>query len=535
MSKFTKLLKSPKRFFYDAWKKEFNDVAQPSTKSKKLDKNMFSQITNFAHSYSVNSIKVDNEYIWPYLRAHLWTNINYVSIGNSKFRVINPYSVQQGHQNNLPFFKRAELKELYNIHEVNEIDLGIKPIDFLFVTSLNAAEQVVLENKQIYNRIADPLLEVAMDIGNSKRLEMVKANTPALKKVKSYTHKPLLIFSPYISKSGYFEKLNLHRAFYPLFKIKIPSQVINQTIMRSLVDWEMHTRDYYIEMLKSLNPKVILFNGYHYYAPLISAADSLGIVTVDIQHGLQVGWNPLYNNWDEMPKEGYQGLPDYFAVWGKKEYENIKDTFNGTKHQPIILGNLWFQRQKNELQDMGKAFKKKVQSYKIKILFAMQNQDEIPEFFQDIINKSPKDILWIVRHHPKGKKFKAKDFSETNQENILLSKEIDQASWSQLFQYIDITISEGSTIALEADGFGSYNIITSEEGKANYLEEIEDEKFFYVQDGDEFFDIIEKLDFSDKTPKVHAFEEVNVKKVLNTFLKKYEEKQKSITISTYAK
>lgn len=539
----TKLIKTPKLFLYDALKKKskiqskVTPVSKPApvSKPKKLDKTLFDQITNFAFSYPVNSLKIDDEYLWPYLRAHLWININYVSTGNNRFRTINPYGLQLGHRSNLPFFKRDELAKKYDIKEIEELDTSSESIDFLFVTSLNAAEQVVLENKKIYNRIADPLLEVAMNLGNARRLEMVKVNTPSLKKVKSYAHKPILVFSPNLTKTGYFEKLNLHRFFYPMFKNKIPAQTLNEKILYELADWEMHTRDYYIELLKKLKPKVVLLNGYHYYSPLFSAADHLGIVTVDIQHGLQVGWNPLYNNWDEMPPEGYQALPDYFAVWGQKEFDNIKKVFNGEKHQPIILGNLWFQKQKQKAEDMSKSFKKKVLSYKIKILLAMQNQGEVPQFFKDIIENAPEDIIWIIRHHPKGERFKSKDFSKKNANNIIISKEIDESSWSQLLSYIDVTISEGSALALEADGFGSYNIITSPEGKENYREEIAEGKFYYTEDAKQFHEIINTLDLTDRTPKANAFQEVDVKSVLQTFLDKYEDKQKEIIRDKYAK
>ena len=537
MSKLTKLIKSPKRFFQDAWRKKFESQNKKPLPSKlnKLDKNIFMQIVNFASSYPTSSMKVDEEYIWPYLRSHLWININYLSIGNTRYKTINPYGIQLGYRNNLPFFKREELSIKYNIKEIAEIPHSINKLDFLFITSLNAAEHVFLDNGKIYNRISSPLSEVANTIGSIERLEMVKVNTPSLKKVKDYDSVPTFVFAPNLQKSGYFEKLNLHRFFYRLFKLKVPSQVLNESVMHNLVDWELHTRDYYLDLLTRMNPKVILLNGYHYYAPLLSAADALGIVTVDIQHGLQVGWNPLYNNWDEMPQEGYQALPDYFAVWGEKEYDNIQKVFEGKKHQPIILGNLWFEKQKSEVKDMSLTFKGTIKDYRIKVLLVMQNQTEVPLFFKEIIDNAPNDIAWIIRHHPKGTKFKSKDFSKINKTNIFLSKEIDDASWSQLFQYIDVSISEGSAVALEADGFGVYNIIVSEEGKDNYQKEINEEKFFYAENYETFFDILNSLDLTDKNPKVNAFEKVDVLSVLNVFLSKYEEKQQKIMKEIHAK
>ena len=51
-------------------------------------------------------------------------------------------------------------------------------------------------------------------------------------------------------------------------------------------------------------------------------------------------------------------------------------------------------------------------------------------------------------------------------------------------------------------------------------------RILQLDNPDDFVEILNSLDLSDKTPKVNAFEEVDVNKVLNVFLDKYHMNQK---------
>ena len=273
---------------------------------------------------------------------------------------------------------------------------------------------------------------------------------------------------------------------------------------------------------------------------MIEAADELGILTVDIQHGLQVGWNPLYTNYDEMPPEGYPQIPDIFAVWGEKEYNNIKYSLPSDKHRPMYMGAPWLEKIKTFPVSLSDHLIDELQNekYKLRVLLIMQNQTDIPELFKDIIAQTADDdILWIIRHHPKGERYVAKDFSSKNG-NILVDDELDSVLFSELFRFSDVTVSEGSALAIEASYFGITNIVTSEMGLDNYNKEVADGIFYYLQDAQDFKPILHKIfENKGKVDTSHLFKTVDTRKFIEQLLveadnKKQVLKAKKVVAST---
>jgi len=487
--KLRKLLRNPKLFFVDAVRKRFSPIAHNREKSANLalnskpDMAVYNELVHFAANYPVNSLKYRDEALWPYIRHHLLVQLTAVSIGKRQARYLDPYRLQLGHPQSLSHGKRLEISKKYGVKFFDALETRTD-LDFLFFTALNASEQVMLGEK-IYYRVTDPLYEIAKSVGRAEKIELVKTNTPAIKKIPQYYHPANTVFTPEIFTSGYSNSVEIDVDFYRMAKRYMPSLVLEHESLKSLIDWELHTRDFYVQLLKKLNPKVVFFPAFHYYGPLISAARSLGIISVDIQHGIQVGYNPLYNDWSEMPPEGYAALPDYFFVWGEKERANIEKVFGGHRHRPVVIGNLWLRKQLREGGEIPESLASRIRSRRHAVLLAMQSQTEIPELFREIIKASPPDFLWVVRHHPKGKKYKPSDFGSSN---VLIAPEVDHALLIPLLKHVDATLSEGSTVAVEGHSMGVPAFITSETGRENYRDEISQGDFYYVEDPKSFFD-----------------------------------------------
>lgn len=487
---------------------------------RKTSKEYMNEITNLVKNYDVNTLKYGSEYIWPYLRNRLWIQLYGLGNGNISKADLPPTAIQRGSSRDLPYKARVKIKkQYYYAKEIHEIPERYQNIDFLFVTVINAAEQVELDNGKIYHRITDPVYEIAKNIGRTRKIEILRVKSKALEKSKTYYYPVLYIMTPYIYKCGYSTRIKFGKLL-SFMKKNIPSIVHSGAKLRESIDWELHTRDFYIDVLKKINPKVIFLNGFHFQAPLISAADFLGIKTVDLQHGIQVGWNTLYNDWREMPKEGYQALPDYFFVWGKKEKESIEKVFKGKKHNAVITGNPWLSRQAELTKEIKTEYLNKFSNYKVITLLILQKQNKVPSIYKELIEKSSKDNLWIVRHHPKGNRFKENDFVSSckNKNNILIDHYIDSLPLVQLFKHINVVISEGSTVAAEADYYGLYNFIFGKKGKGNYINEIKRGEFFYLEKVDDYYSKIKGLDFNKKTPRANLFEKVNIENILKDLL-----------------
>ncbi len=480
---------------------------------KKSSQEYFKELSNLIKHFDVNSLKMESEYIWPYIRNRLWIQLYALGNGNMHKNYLPHTAIQRGSSYDLSYRQRKQLKRTYDVKEIEELSASDHDIDFLFITVLNAAEQVVLDDGRIYHRITDPFYEIAQTVGNAEKVEFLRVKTNAVKSSKNYYHKVLHIFPPLLYKLGFINKIKFGTLLSQLKK-RIPSLVHSGENLRQSVDWELHTRDYYIEALKRLNPKIIFLNGFHFQTPLISAADHLNIITVDIQHGIQVGWNPLYNDWKEMPKEGYQGLPDYFFVWGDKEFSSIKKVFKGKKHSPIKVGFPWIERQVELTEKLKEKYIIKISKYKVATLLILQKQAVVPKIYKELIENSPNDHLWIVRHHPKGNKFKVKDFTKKDKDNILIDEYIDTITLSQLFPHIDVVVSEGSSVAAEADHVGLYNFIFSKKGRGNYTHEIKNGSFFFIRNYKEFFSTLNKLDINEKKSRANLYAKVDIESVL---------------------
>lgn len=567
MSKVSKLLKTPNIFFRDFFDKKLQKkvdratdqpdnksdlniekkfppesklareaspitVVKPKTEAKvkvkpmpnkkiKSQSEYLAELTEFTRNFDVNTLKYDNEYLWPYLRSHLWVQLYLLGFGKDASRLI-PHRLQLGTKDNIKNYVRGLIKNKVGALEIDELEEDVNGIDFLFLTVLNAAEQVELEDGSIYYHITDPIYEEAMQLGKAKKIELIKVNSPAIEKCANYKHQPTFLLPPKIRRVGYSDSVSVDKHFFDVAKRMLPSLEFTEQSIMNTIDWELHTRDYCLDILKKIKPKILFFNGFHYHAPWISAANQLGIITVDVQHGIQVGWNPLYNNWYELPKEeGYQAIPDYFWVWGEKEFNSIKKVFASSKHQPIIGGFPWLSRQLDYMPPLKDSVKAELEKYNKIFLVILQNQKEVPVEYLDIIESSGDGVAWIIRHHPKGNKFKKSDFSKDGLENIYISEYFDKISLARLFEVVDVCISAGSTVALEADHFGVRNIIFTEEGKNNYIEEIQNGDFDFASNADEFNQKISKIDFSFMRKGNGHGLDINVQNTLNVFLTKF--------------
>ncbi|WP_312992248.1 hypothetical protein [Achromobacter animicus] len=506
MSKTSKFFRTPGLFFSDLVKKKLGmptsgqvaattrgAVAGPATKKAVVFKTLpqyMSEITNFAANYNVNTIKVGDESIWPYLRSHLVSQ--YIALNTRRnphaAMTLTPSRVSMGGPENLPYSLRSHFSAKYDVKELEEIPDG-GGVDFLFFTFTNATEQVELEGKYFF-RVTDSVYECAKNVGSTQKIEIIRSNSQGIRKVKDYYHKPLLVFSPSMHTYGYSNKLEFNRHLFSAAARYLPSVEFGLESFEAVVDWEMSTRDFYVRLLKKLRPRVICVPAFHMCPPLISAARSLGISTVDIQHGIQVGWNPLYNDWNEAPAEGYKALPQYFMVWSRKEADNISRVFPWAK--PLVIGHTWLARQLKHGAALPPSIAAALRQAGPKILVAMQLGTEVPDWLREIIEEAPADATILVRNHPKAlKRFDSSSFGHfETKANVLCSKELDAALLVPILQATDAVISEGSSVSAEAKLFGATVFLCGETAQSNYAREVETGDYRVYSTPADFFETV---------------------------------------------
>ncbi len=470
------------------------------------------ELIRFANSYPVNKIKLGSDLVWPTIRFALWRALRATWEGKKNVTV-NPLRMQLSKQ------WMSEFKNKYGALEIHEIEKK-QSLDFLFFVNQRGVEQTTLNGK-IYNRITDPVFEQASKIGKAMKVEILKSsgfvNT-------TRHHKPLFIIPPLKRTVGYVNELSSPVSLCNDIRYHIPSINFENKDLNNCIEWHYHSRDIYKSILEKLRPKVVFFIGFEFHLPLCAAAHQLRIKTVDLQHGNQTGWGPLYKWWDEMPPTGYNCLPDYFWVWGKRDYQHIKENIRGKKHRPIIGGYPWIERQKDFGNPLSINLQRKLKDYQKVILVSLQHQEHFPQILQKIISQSPEDYLWLLRKHPKGLPIRKK--GPLNRKNVLISQEIDNALLSYLLPEIDVHLTAGSTVVLEADYFGVPSIVWDSTGVENYAELIEEGKVFSLEHAEEFPQIMEQLENWDREPKISCISQINTKEVLTKLLGKPKKKKK---------
>jgi len=272
---------------------------------------------------------------------------------------------------------------------------------------------------------------------------------------------------------------------------------INEYLLEEFFDWQFHMIDFFTDLLKKYNPKVLFLFPYFYHGPLIFAANKLGIKTVDVQHGIMSGENELtYDNWQELHKNGSSSLPKYFWVWGDYEYKRLKEKVFFKKNAPevIIGGNPWLQNIKDVDNEKINKITKNLSKHKYSYvsLITLQHPTKVPLHLIKLIEATEKEVIWLFRKHPKGINF---DIKAINTSNVLVSEDLNTIEISKLFSIVDTHFTAGSTSVLEADYFGVYSFIYDTSGYKNYKEFIDKKQmgYFPETDMDKYFPTEEKI------------------------------------------
>ena len=98
--------------------------------------------------------------------------------------------------------------------------------------------------------------------------------------------------------------------------------------------------------LKKNKPKAIFLGCYYTTSgfALSYISNVLKIPSIEIQHGQQGMYHPMYSNFKNMPKKGYQIMPKYFGMWNKKSEKVINKWAKYSDfHSAKVIGNPWFE------------------------------------------------------------------------------------------------------------------------------------------------------------------------------------------------
>lgn len=561
MSKWNKFKKSPRLFVEDAFKKyvvrqvdrmspeeqqrfglflsdnvgEFNNNFSSETRNEDL--RLAEKLLYFERVFPVNGLQGGDAdpdlLLWPYFRHLLWVRCQAAYKGKDA-SVVNTSKMYISND------WRKHYKLQYPVKTMEELKVG--QCDFLFFTNVRGTEQTLIDG-EIYNRITDPVFESAREIGDAKKVEIIKSIGDIWPR---RVHDAELVLPPLLYKMGYGPITEKPKDFVSKVQKILPEARFDERSYNECVEWFFRQRDFYLDLLKIYNPKVVFFVGFDYHYALVYAAKSLGIKTVDLQHGVQAGWSPVYRHWQSIPLNGYNLLPDTFWVWGEYDAKKITETFGkktGIDGNLALIGGFpWLDRQKDfanmvlpesllKLKNQSGKNDSEIESslsisgcpsisglkpgYRIGLL-TLQDQGTFPLLFAHIIAETTGRVVWIIKRHPKHKSI---DLSSVSG-NALYGQVFDDTSFLNLCDIADIHLTECSTAVIEADYFGIPSIVTGEQGMLNYKDFIDSGTVFYVDSIESFDEQIDSILAGKGMSRMGVVDNSGTKKALNELLNK---------------
>lgn len=440
----------------------------------------FSQIES---DYDVNSIKLNDEIVWPILRYCLWVDLVRPSPANQSFFQRFKTAPQQ--------VSRLRHRLLSSVFEKDLLGSNQASGPTVACISWPNNLQFLPDQNLWIDRVFDPII---WSVDEKFSIEKLYASEPHFRQKLNIPapsiFAALKIESPDLS--------NLKRHFdYFASCLQVSAEKIESRFnwaYKSYLQW----RKSGTKLLQG-NPQITVLCLSCWYYPasmgLIAAASSRGVLTVDVQHGKQGRHQAMYSWWTKIPCAGYTMMPDRFWCWGEQSCSHILCASPDRKnHQPFVGGNPWPTYYLNNFSD--RSNKSQAASAKSKqILFTMQSPiashtEPIPDFLIDHLrNPSVDDLFVTFRCHPNY--IGCETYSESRLRDVPSERYRIDNSGRVLFDELQTHthhMTAFSSCSYEAELFDRPTLLFGQEALTSYGAEIEEGRFSWTQGTSEDID-----------------------------------------------
>ena len=465
-------------------------------------------INDIEAKFPVDQWVISNVHVWPLIRANLVSQMNSFLNKNLAYRASPWLTVLRNIRRSFDIASSFAkyLHEFISNRRHNDKIAG-RDIDALFLT--NSLDRVLIDG-YFYDKLADPLIE-RFDEQGFKSLVLERTC-----REQHYVprHKPPVYIQPYLDYLLLKNKMFLSNKSVGDFRLNcfddfdryLKSLNLGLTVpdIRSVqkeVVLIRATASFFKRIITQTGPAVGLSTQYYGRSGMAMnlACRETGIMSVDIQHGIESDLHWAYGRWTRVPEKGYELLPTVFLCWSDNEAKVVKKWSKKVEkyHRPVVVGNLWLKKWLDDGDYIVSAFDSKISRMKqkhgksIHILFTMQDET-IPTLILDAIKKSSDLCFWWIRCHPAHAEERSnihKILSSRGYGNVVVEK---ASTWPlyALLRHVDIHITSWSTTVIEAAVFNVPSIIIHEFGAELYAEQIKEGMVTCAYDSQELVDTI---------------------------------------------
>ena len=452
------------------------------------------RLTEIEAKLDVNSFWIDGVQVWPIVRMQLWPFLlsSEISIadGSSLAAIASPIQGQGGRVSQWPRFR-----SLFDRPKLNA-----KAADILCFSRIIDHTENFSTGK--IDRIIDPVVWLARRNGFS--VSKISA-TPNNATNIGHQLEPSLFFDidHFFRQANHKEPQGiLTPLLEEIEKYLGPTPVNHSTIVSAVRAINDRARLFRV-ILKKISPKVV-FLGVFYSAEataLTFACRRLGIPVVDVQHGKQGLYEPMYGYWSVIPENGYSILPDYFWQWGGASVRQTASTLpeKTNRPAPIVGGNLWMgawrQSKSGRLSPEPARLFSRLKTAKKRILITLQTfENPLLESWRDAMARAPADWLWLVRLHPHRRAVDSPAIISILNVLGVSSYDIDDASAAPLYPLLaecDLLVTAFSSVAYEAHAFGIPAVVMHANARELYAADLQEGIFHFAETADELLALAE--------------------------------------------
>lgn len=425
-------------------------------------------INNLEAEFCVSQWKLEEVEIWPLLR---------LSISMQLLHKINKSSHSSGTKVKLLEDDIKLLEKLLckaGVLESSRYEKSENEVDVIFLTDNHFCSKI---GEYWFDRCVDSLNEfLKIDDISSFILEK---NSFTCNYPKYSNSESIQLQINRLKKQAFSEEYSEYKvrlSGFERFQEKLKKDFTDLTIPTldatlKRVRWINKMKSYFKEVLIDLDPKIAFQVNFFTYSGMAfnMACKETGIICVELQHGAALKNHVAYHKWENMPEKGYAAFPDYYWCWTEQNKHQIDAWL---PYRTILGGNLFVHYYKNKIvKDRIKRFPSK-DPKKIDILISLQPGFGINNELLRVIQDTNLDMRWWIKKHPTEP-----NINDSKLHELVGMQHVDlyitnQMSLYETLQFIDVHITEFSSVVLEAEAFEKPSIVMHSRALSLYEDQI---------------------------------------------------------------
>lgn len=447
-------------------------------------------VNSLEGSYPVDRWTVNGIRVWPLIRNEMYFDFLQANFSNSSGASKAPRI------NEKVRMVWNILKTVFGSAKASLSDRAknatVEKTDALFLAGTNEALEL---NGEWYNRNSDPLIDRLKTSGKTSLILMpgFPCRTPRYNEscfiqpqLEAAFLRAKLFGKPTSSNGDWLERHEEFIADLGRHGLQTSGFSIAE-LRKKILLIDCYAR-YFESIIEKTKPRIGVTVSFHYNVGMafILACRRRGVPICDIQHGTQGDLVLPFGFWANVPRDGFELLPNYFLCHRDYDVASLARWCNGSNsHQAIAIGNLMLEdwvggsNKLTEYYDEFIAEKMGGNKSRLNVLVTLQPifhlESDMAPFLRAVSACGDKVNLW-VRMHPRMSVAQRQAVGESIRKHGITNYDVENATAIPLYALLRNTalhVTHSSYVTVEAVQFGVKSLLLSTYGRDLFADSLE--------------------------------------------------------------